>query len=173
MLPILIMIGRRMNSLIESLRARKLGDLRAALAADPKLARQARPVVEAGRLAFQPALVLLRDAGADLNASFRNYRALHSLPQKPDHLLARLRLIGEVSVDSIQQNRGHPRRHTRALLDLIGERARCRSLRRLRQDRASLLRELPDLLLLTVVENLKVFLLQARHGLPVFWLRSR
>jgi len=77
-----------MNDLIQALRAGKLAEVRAAVHADPKVARQARLVVEAGRLAMQPALALLKKAGADLNASWRNYRPLHSLLQEDPHAAA-------------------------------------------------------------------------------------
>jgi hypothetical protein len=77
-----------MTDLIAALRAKDLKAVRAAIAADGKLARQARPVVEAGRLAFQPALALLKESGAGLNASWRNYRALHSLLQEDPHGVA-------------------------------------------------------------------------------------
>lgn len=77
-----------MSELICALRAGKMDGVRAAIQADPKVARQARPVVEAGRLAMQPALALLKKAGADLNASWRNYRPLHSLLQEEPHASA-------------------------------------------------------------------------------------
>jgi ankyrin repeat protein len=77
-----------MTDLTAALRAKDIRAVRAAIAADGKIARQARPVVEAGRLAFQPALALLKKSGADLNASWRNYRALHSLLQEEPHVAA-------------------------------------------------------------------------------------
>ena len=67
--------------LVEALRSRKIKAVREAIKADPKAARGARAVVEAGRLAFQGALELLHRNGADLNAIWRGYRALHSLLQ--------------------------------------------------------------------------------------------
>lgn len=73
------------DKLIEALRSGKLATVRTILRQNPKAARHARPVVEAGRLAFQPALALLHRNGADLNAMFRGYRALHSLLQEDPH----------------------------------------------------------------------------------------
>jgi len=77
-----------MRDLIQSLRAGKLEVLCAAIAADPKLARQARLVGAAGGQASQPMLALLKKAGADLNASWRNYRPLHNLLQEEPHAAA-------------------------------------------------------------------------------------
>jgi ankyrin repeat protein len=45
----------------------------------------AQAIVEAGRLGWQPGLALLEKRGADLNASFKNYRALHALIQEQPH----------------------------------------------------------------------------------------
>jgi uncharacterized protein len=45
----------------------------------------ARAIVEAGRLAWKPGLALLRKHGGDLNASYRNYRAIHNLIQEKPH----------------------------------------------------------------------------------------
>src|SRR5262249_15628840 len=42
-------------------------------------------MVEAGRLAFQKALALLVKRGGDINASARQYRALHALLQEEAH----------------------------------------------------------------------------------------
>jgi len=67
------------------MREGKLDAVRAAIAADPAVARQARLVGAAAGMASQPALALLKNAGADLNASWRNYRPLHNLLQvEPD-----------------------------------------------------------------------------------------
>lgn len=44
-----------------------------------------RVVVEAGRLGWQRGLALLHAQGADLNASYKNYRALHALIQEKPH----------------------------------------------------------------------------------------
>ena len=60
------------------MREGKLDAVRAAIAADPAVARQARLVGAAAGMASQPALALLKNAGADLNASWRNYRPLHN-----------------------------------------------------------------------------------------------
>src|SRR5947209_5783663 len=73
------------DKLIEALRSGKLAAVRVIVKQDPKAARRARPIVEAGRLAFQPALALLHRNGGDLNAIFRGYRALHSLLQEDTH----------------------------------------------------------------------------------------
>jgi len=77
-----------MTDLIQALRARDLKAVRQAIAADPKPALSARATVEAGRLAFRPALELLVKAGGDLNASYRNYRPIHSLIQEDPHAAA-------------------------------------------------------------------------------------
>jgi hypothetical protein len=76
------------KALIEALREGKLDALRAAIEADPEVARQGRLVVAAGGMAIQPALALLKNAGADLNASWRNYRSLHNLLQVEPHAAA-------------------------------------------------------------------------------------
>jgi ankyrin repeat protein len=70
------------------LRAGRLDKLRAAIAADPKLAREPRLVGAAAGRAMQPALAMLKKAGADLNASWRNYRPLHNLLQEEPHAAA-------------------------------------------------------------------------------------
>jgi hypothetical protein len=44
-----------------------------------------RAIVEAGRLAWKPGLALLHKHGGDLNSSYRNYRAIHSLIQEKPH----------------------------------------------------------------------------------------
>jgi hypothetical protein len=76
------------KAVIEALRAGKLDEVGAVIAADPKLARQPRPVGAAGGRAMQPALAMLKKAGADLNASWRNYRPLHALLQEEPHAAA-------------------------------------------------------------------------------------
>lgn len=68
--------------LIQALRAGRLDQVRAAVEADPKVASQARLVVAAGGQARQRTLAVLKRHGADLNASWRNYRALHALLQE-------------------------------------------------------------------------------------------
>jgi ankyrin repeat protein len=45
----------------------------------------ARAVVEAGRLGWKQGLARLKKHGADLNASYRNYRAIHALIQEKPH----------------------------------------------------------------------------------------
>lgn len=74
-----------MDDLIEALRAGKVTRVRAAIKADPKAARHARVMVEAARLAFQPAAAILHRNGADLNAIWRGYRPLHALLQEHPH----------------------------------------------------------------------------------------
>ena len=73
------------DAMIEGLRSGKLAGVRAAIQADPKGARNARAIVEAGRLAFQKAIELLHRNGADLNAASRGYRPLHALLQEDPH----------------------------------------------------------------------------------------
>jgi ankyrin repeat protein len=69
------------EELIKAIRSRKLASVRAALKTAPHAARKPRAILEATRLAFQPALELLHREGADPNASYRNYRPLHALIQ--------------------------------------------------------------------------------------------
>ena len=76
------------TELVKELRAANLDGVRAAVEADPRNARQPRLVVAAGGGAIQPALALLKKAGADLNASWRNYRPLHALLQEEPHAAA-------------------------------------------------------------------------------------
>lgn len=71
--------------LIECLRSRNLAAVRAFLRSNPEAARSARIVGEAARLGWKEALELLLKHGAGLNASFRNYRPLHSLIQEKPH----------------------------------------------------------------------------------------
>lgn len=70
---------------IDALRSGSLALLKAALDKDPKGALAPRLVVEAGRLGWKNALALLKRHGADLNARWRGYRALHSLIQEDPH----------------------------------------------------------------------------------------
>jgi len=77
-----------MNSPIVALHEGKLDALRAAIEADPEVAREARLVGAAAGMAMQPALELLKAAGADLNALWRNYRPLHNLLQSEPHATA-------------------------------------------------------------------------------------
>jgi ankyrin repeat protein len=77
-----------MRDLLQALRDGNLAVLRAAIAADPKVARQPRLVGAAAGHASKPALVLLKRSGADLNASWRNYRPLHNLLQSEPHAAA-------------------------------------------------------------------------------------
>jgi ankyrin repeat protein len=71
--------------LIAALRSGKLAAVRGALKANPRAARSPRPVVVAGGLAWKEALALLKDHGADLNATWRGYRPLHNLIQEHPH----------------------------------------------------------------------------------------
>lgn len=73
---------------IQALREGKLDALRAVIQAEPEVALQGRLVVAAAGRALQPALALLKEAGADMNASWRNYRALHALLQEEPHAAA-------------------------------------------------------------------------------------
>lgn len=72
-------------TIVDAIRSRNLAELQKAVAADPEKARAARFVVEAGRVAWQQGLAILKRNGADLNASFRGYRAIHSLIQEDPH----------------------------------------------------------------------------------------
>jgi len=77
-----------MSDLIQHIRDRDLDGLRRAIGDDPAGARQARVVVSAGGLAWQAGLELLLEAGADLNAMWRNYRPIHALLQEDPHAAA-------------------------------------------------------------------------------------
>ncbi|HLY19289.1 MAG TPA: ankyrin repeat domain-containing protein [Bryobacteraceae bacterium] len=74
-----------MTDLIQALRAGNLNQARAVIAADPKAAREPRAVGMAAGRAMLAALKLLKAAGADLNASWRNYRPVHALLQEEPH----------------------------------------------------------------------------------------
>lgn len=67
------------DQLGEALKSGKVEAVRAVLAAAPRPASYGRAVVGAGGRAFQAALELLHRNGADLNAVWRGYRALHAL----------------------------------------------------------------------------------------------
>lgn len=71
--------------LIEALRTKDIVQVQAAIKADPKSALNPRAMVMAGGSAFQPAIELLQKNGADLNALWRGYRALHALIQERPH----------------------------------------------------------------------------------------
>lgn len=73
------------GELIQALRGGKLAAVRAAVKADPQAARQARAILVAAGRAFLPAIKLLHQKGADLNAAWRNYRPLHALLQDDPH----------------------------------------------------------------------------------------
>jgi ankyrin repeat protein len=73
------------NDLIEALRSGDLARVRKAIKNDPRDARRPRALCEAAGLAFQPALELLVQHGADLNAAWRGYRPLHNLIQTHPH----------------------------------------------------------------------------------------
>jgi hypothetical protein len=75
----------RMREAVEAIRTGDPRALSALLRDDPALARKGRLVVEAGRLASLGALGALHAAGADLDASWRGYRALHALIQERPH----------------------------------------------------------------------------------------
>jgi ankyrin repeat protein len=72
-------------NLFDALRAHDLAAARAAIKADPKSALNSRAVGMAAGQAFQPGLALLKKNGADLNAVWRGYRALHNLIQERPH----------------------------------------------------------------------------------------
>jgi ankyrin repeat protein len=78
------------NELIEALRSGKLSAVRAAIAVPAGQASGLpnRAVVIAAGRAFTKALALLRKNGADLNGSWRGYRALHALLQEDPHAAA-------------------------------------------------------------------------------------
>jgi len=70
------------------LEAGDLAGFRAAVKADPAAARHPKVTGCAAGLANRKALELLAAAGADLNASYRNYRPLHALIQTDPHAVA-------------------------------------------------------------------------------------
>jgi ankyrin repeat protein len=74
--------------LIEALREGNLAAVRAAIKADPKAAKAPRAINTAAAHVFLPAIELLHKHGADLNASWRNYRPLHNLIQSEPHAAA-------------------------------------------------------------------------------------
>ena len=86
-----------MVDIISLLRAGDLDALRAAVAANPAAARGPRAVVEAGRLAWTRALALLVRHGADVNASWRGYGALHALIQEKAHGDGKLASAGRLA----------------------------------------------------------------------------
>ncbi len=65
----------------EALRRGDHAGLKRHLARDPKLAKKAQLVVDAAGRADRRALEVLVEHGADVNASWRNYRPLHALLQ--------------------------------------------------------------------------------------------
>ncbi len=78
--------GRHMPSdLIVAIRSGKLASVRAALAAEPEAARHPQAIGAAAGRAFLPALRLLHRAGADVNASWKNYRPLHNVIHAESH----------------------------------------------------------------------------------------
>lgn len=74
----------RADALITAVAKQDLTALRAALAKHD-CAPPAQAMMNAGRLAWLPGLKLLTAHGGDLNASFRNYRAIHALIQEKPH----------------------------------------------------------------------------------------
>jgi len=70
------------DSLLTQIRSNNLAGLKTALKADPASARSPRVIVEAGRLGLQPVLAALVRAGADINAVYRGYGAIHALIQE-------------------------------------------------------------------------------------------
>lgn len=73
------------EELILAIRSKDIVAVRAALRVSPRAARRPRTILEASRAAFLPAIELLFREGADLNASYRNYRPLHALLQEDSH----------------------------------------------------------------------------------------
>jgi ankyrin repeat protein len=73
------------KELIEYLRSGDLAQLKAFLRSNPEAARSPQAIGEAARLGRTKAIELLLNHGADLNASWRNYRPLHSLIQEKPH----------------------------------------------------------------------------------------
>ncbi|MFY9556666.1 MAG: ankyrin repeat domain-containing protein [Blastocatellia bacterium] len=73
------------KELIECLRSGDLAALKAIVHTDPEAARFPQVIAEAARLGRTRAIALLLKHGADLNASWRNYRPLHSLIQENPH----------------------------------------------------------------------------------------
>src|ERR1035437_3186183 len=71
--------------LIKALRTLDLAQVAAAVKANPAEAQHPRAICEAANLAFLPAVQLLGKKGADLNASWHNYRPLHALIQTDPH----------------------------------------------------------------------------------------
>ena len=70
---------------LKALKARKLSAVRSAIQAKPEAARHPRAILAAAGQAFLPGVKLLHRHGADLNASYRNYRPLHALLQEDPH----------------------------------------------------------------------------------------
>jgi ankyrin repeat protein len=73
------------KELVNVLRTRNFAAVRAAIRADAKAARSAAAVLTAAQLGWIEALELLIHSGADVNASYRNYRPLHALIQERPH----------------------------------------------------------------------------------------
>lgn len=73
------------KKLIESLRTGGLAKVSAMIRSEPETARRPQAVGEAARLGWSEALELLLNHGADLNASWRNHRLLHSVIQEKPH----------------------------------------------------------------------------------------
>jgi ankyrin repeat protein len=101
------------EELIRAIRSREIATVRAVLKASPPVARRPRPILEAARTAFVPAVDLLLRAGADPNASYRNYRPLHALIQEDrqgsplEDRIACLRRLLEYGADP-EQTSGWP-----------------------------------------------------------------
>ena len=73
------------NNLTDVLRAGDLAGVKSFVRANPKAARAPQAICEAARLGFTRGVEFLVRNGADLNASWRNYRPLHSLIQEKPH----------------------------------------------------------------------------------------
>jgi ankyrin repeat protein len=73
------------EGVIEAIRTKKLAALRTAIEAHPNEAGHPRAILEASRIAWKDGIRLLLAAGADPNATWRNYRPIHALIQEDPH----------------------------------------------------------------------------------------
>ncbi|HMG37532.1 MAG TPA: ankyrin repeat domain-containing protein [Blastocatellia bacterium] len=80
-----LMASHTEKILIEALRRGDLKEFKSQLRSNPSIAGSSAVICEAGRAGSQKAFELLARAGADLNASYRGYRPIHSLIQERPH----------------------------------------------------------------------------------------
>ena len=73
------------KALVTAVAAKNLDALRRLLPAGKMSAIPAAAMMKAGQMAWLPGLKLLIARGGDLNASYKNYRALHALIQEEPH----------------------------------------------------------------------------------------